>query len=125
MVGFYLDCTIQCTFMVVREQPPDPPIVPQTGRIQVQWEWTHFCPRPAAYDSGTLPAPFSLGRRTQTGPGPLNILPPILSLCSLKISRHCSNFSTCRPPDVQLCRSVEVMGKPWNEPEGPGPVGTA
>src|SRR5258707_8038083 len=108
----------------VREQPPDPLIMPQTDPLQVQVEWTCFFPKPVAYDSGILPPPFSLGRWTQTGPRPLNILPPIISPCGLKISRHHGNFSTCRPPDVQLCSSVEVVGKPWNKPEGPGPVGT-
>src|SRR5258707_15435282 len=81
-----------------------------------------FHPKLAAHDSGILPAPFPLGRQTWTGPRPLNILPPILSPCSLKISRHHGNFSTCGPPDIQLYRSVEVAGKPQNKPEGPGPV---
>src|SRR5260221_237748 len=63
----------------VREQPPDPLIMPQTDPLQVQVEWTCFFPKPVAYDSGILPAPFSLGRWTQTGPRPLNILPPIIS----------------------------------------------
>src|SRR5260370_27333361 len=47
---------------------------------------------------------------------------PLPMLCSLKISRHCNNFSTCRPLDVQLCKSVEVTGKPQNELEGPRPM---
>src|SRR5258708_2191365 len=119
-----MDRSYQSPICLSGEQPPDPPIMPQTDPLQVQVEWTHFCPKLVAYDSSILPAPFSLERLTQTGPRPLNILPPIISPCSLKISRHHSNFSMCGPPDVQLCRSVEVVGKPQNKPEGPGPMGT-
>src|SRR5258708_5596134 len=83
------------------------------------------CASAPAYDSGTLPTLFSPGRWTQTVTRPTNILCHILSLHTLQISRHYNNFSTCGPPDVQLYKNAEITGNPWNEPEGPRPMGTA
>src|SRR6266436_3804882 len=111
----------------VKEQPPDHLITPQTDDPQlVWWEQTCFCPRPAAYDSSTLPTQFSPGRWTWTGTRPINILPHILSLHIPSKSQ--GTTTTSQLADLQMSNSAGMwrsQENPWSKPGGPGPVGTA